>query len=269
MDQGPGPERWPFTLEKRYLDVVTRDGTILVVHLAWMRLLGVRVARVTADLFRPGTLRQGGGAKATRVEGGGRRLACGPAVLRDNVLAFETPGLSGELHFAPRHAPAQLGNPLLRAGKRRLEWTVEVPDADVEGTLWWPGGSTGLAGRGYLDRVWTDLLPWHFPIRELRWGRIAAGEHASTWVRATTRGGEAAAGWADGVMAPPEECSGALGPGRLVLEGAVADLEDLQLGALRPLLRWIVRDPQEWKWVCPAEFRGANGVAVHERVTWQ
>lgn len=268
-DPGAGSGRWPFTLEKRYFDVLTQDGTLLIVHVAWMRLAGARVGRVIADLLRPRALRLGGVARAGRADEEGGRMSCGAAVLEGNVLAFETPGLSGEIHYAPRHPPVALGAPLLRDGGRRLDWTVDVPDADAEGTLWWPGGSMEIAGRGYADRVWTDLLPWRSPIRELRWGRIAAEEHASVWVQARTRHGEVAAGWADGARAEPRDCHGEVDPGRLVLDGPAAELEDLRLGALRPLLRRLLRDPEEKKWVSTAALRGSRGVAVREHVRWR
>jgi hypothetical protein len=58
-------------------------------------------------------------------------------------------------------------------------------------------------------------------------------------------------------------------PGRLVLDGPAAELEDLRLGALRPLLRRLLRDPEERKWVSTAGLRGSRGVAVREHVRWR
>jgi hypothetical protein len=146
---------------------------------------------------------------------------------------------------------------------------VEVPDADVAGEVRWPGGSLSLAGRGYRDRVWMDLPPWSFPVRELEWGRIAAGAHASTWVRAATTEEAVTVGWLDGRAAPVGECLGELGEDRVLVESRVVDREGLRLGMLRPLFRRLSGDPLETKWACPATLRGERGSAIHERVRWR
>lgn len=269
MDLGPGPVRCPFTLEKRYLDVLLPDGAVLLVYLGWLRLLGLRRARVTADLFRPGEPRRHGDAPAAAVRGGHGWLDYGAARIEGERLSFATGGLSGELDFAARAPPAQLGAPLLARGRRRLDWIVEVPDADVTGEVRWPGGSLAVRGRGYRDLVRFDLLPWRFSIRELRWGRIAAGPHAATWMEARTRDGELAAGWRDGRPARPADLGVALGPSRLLLEARVADLPGLGLGPMRELVRRLSGDPREVKWAAPGSLDGSPGVAVHEVVRWR
>jgi hypothetical protein len=263
----PRGGRGPFVLEKRYVDALAPDGTVLLVYLGWMRLVGVPLARVTAELFRPDGSVVRGHAKASAIRGEGERLEFGPATLRRDALRWRTPGLSGELRFAPRRPPATLRDPFLADGARRLLWTVEVPDADVEGELRWPGGEARLAGRGYRDRVWFDLRPWRFPIRELRWGRAVSGSHATTWVAARTGGGEVAATWIDG-----EVLEGArapeLGPARMLFEGRVADLPGLRFGYLRPLLRRLCGDPHEVKRAGPAILAGEPALCVDERVVW-
>lgn len=269
MDLGPGPARWPFTLEKRYLDVLLPDGTVLLVYLGWFRLLGLRRARVTADLFRAGEPALQGGAAASRVRGGEGWLDYGAARIEGSRLTFAADGLSGELDFAARAPPASLGAPLLARGSRRLDWIVEVPDADVTGEVRWPGGSLAVRGRGYRDLVRFDFLPWRFPVRMLRWGRVAAGPHAATWMEARTRDGELTAGWRDGRPARRADLGVALGPSRLLLEARVADLPGLGLGPLRGLLRRLSGDPHEVKWAAPGAIEGSAGVAVHEVVRWR
>jgi hypothetical protein len=44
LDGSAGPHR--FVLEKWYLDVLAPDGTVLLVYLGWLRLLGLGLARV-------------------------------------------------------------------------------------------------------------------------------------------------------------------------------------------------------------------------------
>jgi len=259
--------RGPFVLEKWCVDVLAPDGTVLLVYLGWMRVLGAPLARVTAELFRPDGSVVRGHAKARVIRAAADRLEFGPATLRADSLSWRTPGLSGELRFSARHPAATPRDPFLEDGGRRLLWTVEVPDADVEGELRWPGGATALEGRGYRDRVWFDLRPWRFPIRELRWGRAVSASHATTWVAARTGHGEIAATWTDGAVAQgarePE-----FGPGRVLVEGRVADLPGLRFGVLRPLLRRLTRDPREVKWAGPATLAGEPARAVHERVVW-
>ncbi len=240
---------------------------MLLVYLGWMRVFGVPLARVTAELFRPDGSAVRGHAKARVIRGDGDQLEFGPATLRGDVLSWHTPGLSGELRFAARHPPATLRDPFLEDGGRRLLWTVEVPDADVEGELRWPGGAAAFAGRGYRDRVWFDLRPWRFPIRELRWGRAVSGSHATTWVAARTGDGEVAATWTDGeVFGGAREPE--LAPSRVLVESRVADLQGLRFGALRPLLRRLTGDPHEVKRAGPATLAGEPAWAVHERVVW-
>jgi hypothetical protein len=268
MDMSTGPVHGPFTLEKRYIDVLAPDGAVLLVYLGWMNVAGLSFRRVTAELFRPAMLPLRGAASATQPRGGPEWLDYGSARIEGETLSFATRGLSGRLRFRPRHPPVAAHN-VVRLGSRGMEWTIEVPDAEAEGELRWPGGSLLLAGRGYRDRVWMDLLPWRSTLRDLVWGRIAAAEHASTWLRLRTVGEETTAGWVDGRVAAIEECEGSLERGRVLLEGGVADLEGLELGVLRPVFRRLFHDPHQVKWACPAVLHGAKGVAIHEHVTWR
>jgi hypothetical protein len=260
--------RTPFVLEKWYVDTLTPEGAVVIVYLGWLRVLGLRVARVTAELFRPDGTTVRGQAKARVVRSAEDRLEFGPATLRTDGLTWCTPALAGELRFSPRHPPVTLLDPFLEESGRRVLWTVEVPDAEVTGELRWPGGAVNIAGRGYRDRVWLDFRPWRFPIQELRWGRAVSASHATTWVTARTGDHEVAGTWTDG-----ETCAGAarepdLGRDRVLVEGRVADLEGLRLGALRPLLRHLSGDPHLLKRAGSATLAGEPAVAVHERVVW-
>ncbi len=269
VDLQPGRRHWPFTLEKWYADVLLPDGTVILVYLVQFRALGFSRALVTAELFRPGYPAIRGDAPAPRVEGGEGWLDLGAARIDGEVLSFETPGLAGRLKYSARYPPAALGAPFVAQRQRTLEWTVEVPDADVEGEVAWPGGRLPIRGRGYRDRVWLDVLPWRMPLRELAWGRIAAGPHATTWTVARLAGGGVrSVAWADGRIIQAEERPGTLGESRVLVESAVADLPGLNLGALRPVLRRLALDPREVKWACPATIGGHAGVAIHERVRW-
>jgi len=269
VDLTPRGGRGPFLLEKWYIDTLMEDGGVLLVYLGRVRVLGVWISRVTAELFLPDGAVVRGSAAARLVAGSGDHLVFGPARIEGERLRFETPGLSGQLAFAPRYPAVALAEPFLAQGQRQLLWKVEVPDADVMGEVSWPSGCRAVVGRGYRDRVWYDLLPWRFPIRELEWGRAAAGEHAATWVRATTPRGTVSTGWLDGQADPEAKGAIVLGQSRVLVKSAVADLQVLRLGALRHLVRYLARDPVETKWAAPATIGEAKGVAIHEVVQWR
>jgi hypothetical protein len=263
--------RLPITLEKWYIDVLLDDGGVLLVYLGAISAGRLRLARVTADLFRPGAQILHGDAKARHVAGAGDHLSFGPAVIDGDSLSFATGGLSGALSYRPRFPPCQLRHPFLQDGTRALTWDVEIPDADVEGEVRWPGGRLPVRGRGYRDRVFFDLPPWRFPIHGLVWGRAVSGQHAATWVRATTARATIAAAWKDGHAldggAPPAGV--VLGDPSVLLDADVARLPGLRLGPLRGLLGRMTGAPHETKWRAACTIDGEPGVAVHEWVAWR
>lgn len=274
MDLTLHPARFPATLEKWYIDALLDDGTVLLVYLGALTLFRVRFARVMAELFSPGGPVARGSASARQIVGGENTLHFGPATLAGDRLRFATAGLSGDLVYQPRHQPFMLREPFLARGDRTLHWSVEIPDADVTGTLRWPGGALAVTGRGYRDRVWFDLAPWRFPIQELVWGRAVAGEHAATWVRAATDQGNVAASWLDGRVAPADGVGDlppgvVIEPGRVFLDADVAALEGLRLRALSGLLRRLSGDIHEIKWQASCTIAGIQGMAVHEVVRWR
>lgn len=274
MDLTLHPAESPATLEKWYIDVLLDDGAILLVYLGVLTLFHVRFARVTAELFPPGGRVVRGSAAVRDIEGGEDKLRFGVATIDGDRLHFTTAGLSGTLAYQPRYPPSMPREPFLTQGNKTLHWSVEIPDADVTGTLEWPGGARSVTGRGYRDRVWFNLPLWRFPIRELIWGRAAAGEHAATWVRATTGHGVIAMSWLDGRVVEADDISGppadvALGPGRVFIDADVSGLEGLRLGALRGIIRTISGDPHETKWHAPCTIAGTEGMAVHEVVRWR
>lgn len=268
------PMRFPATLEKWYIDTLLDDGAVLLIYLGMLSVSYLRAARVTAELFLSDGSGPHGSVNANHLSGGENILHFGSATIAGDRLSFVTPGLSGELTYHPRYPPFALREPFLAEGNRSLHWLVEIPDADVTGTLRWPGGERAIAGRGYRDRVWFDFPPWRFPIHELIWGRAAAGNHAATWVRAITDQGIIAAAWLDGQLAPIADDSGlpaevTLGASRIFLDTDVVSMEGLRLGVLRGVLRHFSGDPHQTKWQAPCVIAGERGVAVHEVVRWR
>jgi hypothetical protein len=273
LDLALRPSRFPASLEKWYIDALLPDGTVLLVYLASLVLFGWRVAKLSADLFFPDGRRIHGAAPVGAISGAEDQLSFGPASIEGERLRFETKGLSGELRYRARQPAACLRDPFLVHGGRTLSWNVELPDADVEGTLRWPEGELQVAGRGYRDRVWFDLLPWRFPIRELVWGRAHAGPRALTWVHATTLDGAVGGSWVDGAIrdhsgrGPPAPL--VLGEPRVLLEADVADLEGIGRGPIGAVIRRAGGDPHEIKYHAPCSLDGQPGMAVHEVVRWR
>jgi hypothetical protein len=274
MDLTLRSPRFPSTVEKWYIDTLLEDGAVLLVYLGVLTLFGVRLARLTAELFPPHGPVVRGSATVRHIRSDGNTLQFGPATLIGDHLRFQTDSLSGDLLYQPRYPPCLLRAPFLTDGLRTLHWAVEIPDADVRGTLAWSGQTLTVAGRGYRDRVWFDFLPWRFPVRDLEWGRAIAGDHAATWVRAETKHGLIAASWLDGRIlatgqssAPPAAVH--LASGRVFLDADVAALEGLRLGALRRLFGRLSGDLHETKWQAPCTIDGVEGLAIHERVQWR
>src|SRR5262245_44549571 len=197
-------DRWPFTLEKWYVDTLSDDGAVLMLYFGRVSICGRPLARFTADLFLPdgAVVRGHASVESPRVDGD--TVVYGPATMERHRIVWKTDGLSGDLAWTPRHEPVELRAPFLRDGDRSLTWTVEIPDADVTGTLLWNGRERPFTGRGYRDRVWFDVAPWRFPIRELRWGRVVAGSSAAVWVHAQTTGSTIESRWLNGRLVESE-----------------------------------------------------------------
>lgn len=268
MDLSLRTPRFPVSLEKWYVDALFDDGAVLLVYLARLSFFGLRMERVTAELFRADGSVVRGDAPARGVRGEVDALRFGPASIDGDRLRFETPGLCGDLVYRARATPLTLRDPFVATGGRSLTWRVEIPDADVTGVVRWPGGSLDVRARGYRDRVFFDLLPWRFPIERLVWGRAIAGEHAATWVSAVTPDGTIDVGWIDGQSGRGMPAID-LGEPRVLLDAHVLGLEGLRLSWMRALLARTSGDPHERKMAAPCTIAGERGVAVHEVVTWR
>jgi len=269
VDLTLAPDRWPFSLEKWYVDALMPDGAVLLLYLGRMQLTGLTMARVSAWLLRPGHAPERGSAVARRIHGRDDQLRFGAASIDGELLTFRTNGLSGDLRFEASFPPVALGAPFWERDGRQIRWTVEVPDARATGLLTWPGGSMSVDGRGYRDRVSFDVAPWRFPIAKLSWGRAAAGPHAATWATAETQDGTVIHRWLDGAVVRSAPWPVKLSESRSLVDAPVLDFEGLRLGIVRPVLRRLGGDPWQQKWAARASIDGDEGVAIHEVVRWK
>jgi len=264
----PDRRAGPLRLDKWYADTLLPDGSVLLVYLGSLSVGSWCLSRVTADLLLPDGTRHSGGAKGRRPVLGDGSADFAAGGFNGERLWWQAAGLSGELTFTSRHPGFELACPFLEAGRRSLHWVVEVPDADVQGEVRWPGGSMAIEGRGYRDRVWADIPLWRLSLQELRWGRAVAGDHACVWAEAAGPGGVVAAAWQDGHLIREGLVPPMTGPGRVLLEGPVIDLQGLHLGPLRAPLGRLLHAPSQVKQASEASIGGVSGRAVHEVVTW-
>jgi hypothetical protein len=262
----------PITLDKRYIDVLLPDQTVLLLYIGELKLLHLRAARVMADLYLADGTQIHAAAGVERLQAGRDSLQAGPLEIDGDRLTFYMPALAGQLVYHSRWPACSLREPFLEQRGRRLMWTLEVPDADVEGRLTWPSGRLDVSGRGYRDRVWLNFPLWRFPIRRLDWGRAVAGCHAATWVRAATAGRTVATSWVDGKTLA--ECQSipasgvALGPYQPFVDTDIVDVLRIRPRAFRTVAHRLLGGIHETKRRGQCLICGHEGVAVHEVVTW-
>jgi hypothetical protein len=257
----------PFRLAKWYCDVLSEDGTLLIVTFGSVRFAGLERARLVVELHRPdgSILRDATSLEHLRQTDDGCVFDGG--ALAPNRLTWRAPVLAGSARLAPRFPATSPADPLLAVGRGALRWSVEIPDADAAVELGGPGGRFDLRGRGYCDRVLLDVVPWRPGLRRLTWGHAVFCDGAAWWLELATRRGIVAATWRDGVLvagcAPP-----ALSPVRTLVSRPVADLPVLRIPPLGAMARWLAGDPHEQRWLARAGG-DRSGWAVHELVRWR
>lgn len=259
-------------VEKWYVDALLPhpEPALLVVYLVSLRISWLPpLAWTTVELLDADGSPHHDGRTARRVRGGPGWLDFGAVSIVGNRVRWSLEGLAGDLEMRPRHPPAILSDPIFRDEHQLVRWWVEVPDAEVCGRLWWPGGGREVvAARGYRDRVYANAKPWRFPLRRLRWGHAAAGAFATVWFEAETSQQIVRAGWQDGRV------NGVLPPlpvlrnSRLVLQERLGERLAGRARWLRPALRYMTSDPCQLRWTAEARLQGECGQAAYEEVRW-
>jgi hypothetical protein len=256
------------SLTKWYLDVLLDDGTVLSLSVGQISMARLRVARVAADFFPSHGQHVSGSAEALGIERGVEGCSCSAAKIEGETLRFQTDRIQGDLRFLPRYPAVVLKEPFLEHEGRQIRWHVEVPDADVTGTLRVQGSPLPIEGRGYRDRVEVEFTPWGLPLRMMRWSRAVAGSHAAVWVEATTARDVISCSWKDGVAGAHvghDVCDAS----RPLLVGATVDLDSWRLGPLAPVIRKVTHDPYQEKRAGRAKLDGCEGVGVQELVRFR
>lgn len=255
-------------LTKWYVDTLFDDGTVLCFNIGELSLGSARLARVVVDLFSPDGQPISGSADAHHLDRRADGFASACASTEGESLRFRTDRLEGDLRITARYPSFVLRDPFLAQDGQQIRWQIEVPDADVTGTIRVQGTPRTVRGRGYRDRVELEFTPWGQPLRMIRWGRAVAGPHASTWVEATTAREVIACTWKDGT--PTTQIpAGAADSLRPLVAGGVADRDNLSLGALLPVVRKLTRDPYQEKRAGKARLDGHEGWAVEDMIRFR
>jgi len=182
-----------FRFEKLYADLVTPDGTVCVVYLAWLHAWGLRRGFAGLEVYWPDGRREVVHAAAHP-----QATSSGAG---DLDLSFDVPGGPFVLTYRAVHGSwAPDGAPPCDG----LRWSVKVPRAEATGR--WAGdpGRPVLRGVGYADCVEIARPTRTLNLGLLRWGRVHLPDATLVYTAVDFRSGPAwqrAAHWADGAMA--------------------------------------------------------------------
>lgn len=157
-------------ISKWYLDLVTDDGTALVVYVVSVGWSGVRID-VASTLFAP--------ADAPPVE---RTVWTGVSAPESDgeTARFRHDGLgvAGEWRRASPPLAATLLAPGDGEGEGEVRWWCGYPSASAAVEI----DGRKLGGCGYVELLTMTRPPWTLPLRQLRWGRYASPSHAAVWI---------------------------------------------------------------------------------------
>lgn len=276
-----------FRFRKLYADLVSEDGTVLIVYMTWMRLRGLRRAMAGFELYFPdGSVRVRRGVP--RSMSSGTTAIEGPA-----ELTMEHAGGSLSLYYEPL---LETWRPASDAPFPGLHWSVLVPRATVTARWTGPAAQPELSGVGYVDRVELTRPTRFLGVRTLEWGRVHPPEGAVVFAGLESRSGtwwRRVVHWADPRGAEPREHDGyhlaardggafdlafpasmraglVLCPRRVLRRGSVLDPGRSPRRLERLALRLVTGPSEETRWLSAAVNHGhpdeKGGTAVHETV---
>ena len=154
-----------FSLQKWYLDVVTRRGDVVILYAARLRWGALRVGYGSALEDRvDGTHRDVSTRRVdapTRTEGG---------------VGWQ----NGALEVAGRWCldVPPFGRTLASTPGGVIRWTCHVPRARASVRV----GDVTYHGLGYIEHLRLTIPPWQLPFDALRWGRHISDRHSLVWI---------------------------------------------------------------------------------------
>lgn len=258
-----------FTVDKWYLDLVTRDGTAVVAYVVDLRWLGLAM-RLASRLIVD--------AEGRRDERSTRHETAWPA-LADGHLTWtsETLGLKG----AWRALDGPLARTLVSSPAGVIDWTCHMPRATATATA----DAASYDGLGYAEHLHLTLPPWSLPFSTLRWGRQVSDRHAVVWIerdgvdhrRDIWLDGQPAPEAhvvADGVADLPGGRAVHWQTGRDLVRRSVGEAVSRVAPTLGQALGGRLATMREHKRISPSSLVDAegrvldDGWAIHEEVTW-
>lgn len=174
-----------FRLSKWYLDLVTDDGTVLIVYAAVLEWARIRLDYASTLVARPGAeaVERSAWSGVQLPEAGADPLRIHHAGLR----------LTGEWH----RAASPIRATLLEDAEGTVQWDCLLPNATATVSL----AGAALAGRGYAERLTLTRPPWRLPLHQLRWGRFTGSSRSAAWI-AWQGSAPQQWIWLDGVLQP-------------------------------------------------------------------
>lgn len=263
-----------YEFRKLYADVLTPDGTLCVVYLSWVKLLGRWYGRSGVELYaHDGTRTVHLGGEVAPVE-------------RDAVdatrIVVPLPGGDLVLRYEPEHEGFSPPPP---AACPSLSWEVLVPRGRAHISSAELGEHEGV---GYVDWVTISRPTRLLRLRELTWGRAHVADATVAFTAldlADGRTWRAGAVWTKPSRAPvvardvttqlddagvgqvnAGDASLALRAGRVLHEGDAFGPDRVSKALDRLVVRAIGGSTHETRWVGTATMGGEEGRAVYERV---
>jgi hypothetical protein len=154
-----------FSLQKWYLDVVTRRGDVVILYAARLRWGAVRVGY--------------GSTIEDRVDGAHgelstRRLDAPPRI--EDGVSWQNSALDAEGHWCPDALP--LSRTLASTAAGIIRWTCHVPRGRASVRV----GDHTYDGLGYVEHLRLTIPPWQLPFVALRWGRHISDRRSLVWI---------------------------------------------------------------------------------------
>ena len=258
-----------FLLRKWYLDLITSDGTVLILYAARLRWRTLRLGYASVLHAAPAEPRWEE-ATIRRVE---------EPRLQGNVLRWQSDML--QVRGLWRRDTPPIRRTLARGRDGVIQWTCHMPRARASVTC----RDAALDGVGYVESLRLTILPWKLPFRTLRWGRHASDRHSLVWIDWGGAGRDHRRWvWFDGheeydTALTESGLSGLAGGGELHLEGS-RDVRDRRvLATLTDVVPALARlvgplaGMHEHKQVDRSSIVRAgqpldHGWTLHEVVTW-
>lgn len=158
-------ETTSFSLVKWYMDCVTDAGETIILYCADLRWRGIHAT--LGNLLA----KTSDGSPLSRTS-----LARYELTPSADQIAVRHPRLKVEGAW---HAAAPpFSSTVYECAEGSVVWNCIQPRSQVSVCI----ADRDLRGLGYAECLTITVLPWHLPLRELRWGRFVSPDHTLAWV---------------------------------------------------------------------------------------